>query len=97
MNDLSRRNMIHRAGYILASLCILPLVGKRANAGASCTDPSSESLRSSLHYSDTAPNAAQSCSGCGFFTAGNGGCGTCTIMSGSVSATGHCDSWSARG
>jgi hypothetical protein len=36
---------------------------------------------------------------CGFFTRDDNkpGCGACTIMSGPVDQTGHCDSWSARG
>jgi hypothetical protein len=38
---------------------------------------------------------ARVCSGCEFFSAAAGGCGTCEMFSGkAVNPGGHCDSWS---
>jgi high potential iron-sulfur protein len=75
----------------------------RAAVGA-CVNPdelsdSVQSMRDSLEYKDTAPDAKQACSGCAFFKAekkAGGACGHCEVMRGPVSATGHCVSWTKR-
>jgi len=69
----------------------------RASA-APCVNPDAgdSSLRSSLHYTESATNASQSCSGCSFFSAPQGACGQCAIFNGPTNAGGHCDSWAAR-
>jgi hypothetical protein len=97
VEKLARRDIMRRGVQILSAMSLLPLAARRANAAASCSDPSSESLRTSLHYADAAPNAAQSCSACSFFTAEpKQPCGNCAIMSDRVNPKGHCDSWSAK-
>lgn len=98
MGKLPRRDVILRGVQLASAFALLPLAAVRAKAAESCVDPSSESLRESMHYADPAPNPAEACSACGFFTAeGKSACGNCVIMSGPVSAHGHCDSWSAKG
>jgi hypothetical protein len=98
VDKLARRDIMRRGVQILAAVSLLPLAARRTNAAASCSDPSSESLRTSLHYSDAAPKPAQSCSACSFFTAeAKPACGNCAIMSDRVNPKGHCDSWSAKG
>jgi hypothetical protein len=98
MSQYSRRQVITRAAQMVAGLSMATIASKGSRAAAtSCTDAGSASLRESLHYTDAASNPAEACGACGFFTASDGGCGSCTIMSGSVSAKGHCDSWSAKG
>jgi hypothetical protein len=97
VSHFSRRDVVQRAAGVVATLALLPLAARPAKSAATCADPASESLRESLHYAEAAPNPAQSCSACGFFSAGDGGCGSCTIMSGPVNSKGHCDSWSAKG
>jgi hypothetical protein len=91
---------LRRGVEILAAFSILPVPIERAlsAAAASCSDPASESLRASLHYTDAGPNPAQACAACTFFAAPerNQSCGSCTIMSGPVNPKGHCDSWSAK-
>jgi hypothetical protein len=57
---------------------------------------SERSLRASLQYTDVSQDAAQRCSGCAFFKSSDASCGHCEMLSGLVSATGHCASWSAR-
>lgn len=96
--SLSRREVIRRVVRILPAFSLLPFAGASARAAESCGDPTSESLRSSLHYADSAQNPTQSCSACTFFTAGDAAqsCGKCVIMSGPVNPKGHCDSWTAR-
>jgi hypothetical protein len=76
-------------------------VNGRAAAAAGCTDPDNLSgadvaLRRSVDYTDFSSDDKKTCRRCGFFKAGTGGCGTCQILSGLVSAAGHCTSWSAR-
>jgi hypothetical protein len=96
MTSSVRRNLVRQGVQALSVCSVLPLFTSRSHAATSCTDPSSEALRVSLHYSDAAPNPAQACAACGFFTAAQA-CGNCTIMSGPVDPKGHCDSWSPRG
>ena len=97
MSHFSRRDVVQRAAGMVAALALVPIAARHAKAAAMCAEPASQSLRDSLHYAEATPNAAQPCSACGFFSAGDGGCGSCTIMSGPVNAHGHCDSWSAKG
>ena len=96
MNDPSRRLLLRRALQLTTALAAAPAFMRAAAAANSCVDPQSESLRSSLHYASTSPDPKQTCGACGFFTAAQGGCGNCVIMSGPVDAPGHCDSWSAK-
>ena len=96
MPDLSRRLLLRRALQLTTALAAAPVLVRAAKAADSCVDPQSESLRASLHYASVSPVAGQNCGACGFFTAAQGGCGNCVIMSGPVDATGHCDSWSAK-
>jgi hypothetical protein len=97
VEKLARRDIVRRGVQILSALSILPLAVRRANAAASCSDASSESLRASLHYTEAAPKAAQSCSVCSFFSAEpKQSCGNCAIMNDRVNPKGHCDSWSAK-
>jgi hypothetical protein len=95
MKTPTRRTVLHRGLQALSAFAVAALVTGRAGAAASCSDASSESLRASLNYKDTAPVPAQACSACVFFTAG-GKCGSCSIMSDKVDPKGHCDSWSAK-
>ena len=98
MEKPARRDLMRRGVHILAAFSILPVAAARAKAAVSCSDPSAESLRASLHYADTAPNPAQSCSACAFFTAPerSQSCGNCAIVNGPTNPKGHCDSWSAK-
>ncbi len=77
---------------------------KQAASASACVDvdsltASEHSLRESMHYVEKAPNPAESCAGCEFFTAdpGGGACGTCQMfVGGPANPTGHCDSWAAK-
>jgi hypothetical protein len=85
---------------IRLSLAVAVFNGK-TEAAASCTDPDDLSgaevaLRKSVEYTDFSSDDKKTCHGCAFFKTGTGGCGTCQIVSGLVSAAGHCTSWSAR-
>jgi hypothetical protein len=105
MRNPHRREILGRGLKLLTAVAALPLAVSRASAAAaSCTQPDSQPLRESLHYTDVAQEAAKACAGCGFFTAEAGkpdgeqkpACGNCMIFSGPVNTTGHCDSWSAK-
>jgi len=98
VDELPRRVVLRRVLQVTAALALAPRIIRSAAAAQSCVDPSSESLRSSLHYASASPTANQTCGMCGFFTRDDSkpACGNCQIMSGPVDQGGHCDSWSAR-
>ena len=99
----SRRELIAGGAQIsLAGVLAMATSGVSALAADKvCADPSKmdggqQSLRTSLHYAEVSPDAAKTCSACGFFQAGEGGCGNCMIFTGPANQRGHCDSWSAK-
>lgn len=94
MGKLLRREVILRGVRMVSALSLLPLTVKAAEQ---CVEPSSESLRESLHYQDPGADPAKHCKDCGFFSLEQAPCGNCQIMSGPVSANAHCDSWSQKG
>lgn len=74
--------------------------GAAAAAAGACVDfdalPSSQkALRQSLNFK-LASDDSRRCSGCAFFSATQGDCGTCQIFGGPTPAQGRCDSWAAR-
>lgn len=92
-----RRDLLRRGLQITSAAAAVCLLPHRARAADKCEEPASESLRSSLHYTDNAADPKQACQLCGFFSGDKPPCGNCMIMSGPVNAKGHCDSWSAKG
>jgi len=94
--DFSRRKVLETGLLLVPAVALVPSLAKAAGA---CADPS-DSLRSSLHYVEMAPDAKQTCGDCGFFEADAGNaaaCGNCKIFNGPANPKGHCDSWSAKG
>jgi hypothetical protein len=82
-----------RGVQFVSAFSLLPLVAR----ASSCVEPSSESLRDSMHYIDPSADSAKQCKDCGFFTAEKEStCGQCVIMSGPVNAPAYCDSWSEK-
>lgn len=97
MSNAGRRRALCRGLQIIAALSVGPMVVRRVVAAESCVEPASEPLRTALHYADPSPKKDQTCSACGFFTAGKKDpCGDCMIMSGAVSSKGRCDSWAPK-
>jgi hypothetical protein len=102
---LSRRSVLKRSvelplGLLLVSAGMSTLAA--AEVGGICADPSKmdagqKSTRESLHYTEGSPDAAKTCSECGFFQPTADGCGTCMIFSGPANSRGHCDSWAPKG
>jgi hypothetical protein len=95
--DAGRRSLLTFG--IRVALAVAFAHGRIAVA-ESCTDPDNLSgadlaLRKSVEYTDLSSDDKKTCRGCTFFKTGTGGCGTCQILSGRVSAAGHCTSWSA--
>ena len=99
----SRRELIAGGAQIsLTGVLAIATAGPKASAADKhCADPGKmdggqQSLRSSLHYVESFPDATKTCATCGFFQPGEGGCGNCTIFTGPANQGGHCDSWSAK-
>ncbi|WP_439102989.1 high-potential iron-sulfur protein [Congregibacter sp.] len=105
---MSRRAVLLRAlqlplaGSVLLGLSACDAGGDaREGVALVCADPDTmtsaqESVRRTLRYSEQSPDSNKACSGCAFFSAAQGGCGSCSIFDGNVvNPAGHCDSWSA--
>lgn len=97
MKSQPRRRFLRTTIELLPAMLLAPVASRNANAAETCTDHDSESLRASLHYRAVAPDLEKACSSCSFFEPEQPeGCGNCQILSGTVDATGHCDSWSEK-
>lgn len=94
--SVARRRFLALSLQLPVSFVIAPA------AFAACVDPdelpdSVLEMRESLEYTDAAKSAAEVCRGCSFFKAdATSGCGHCEVLRGSVSASGHCVSWTKR-
>lgn len=95
MEKLPRRTVLIRSAQIVSAFALAPLANRAHGAELACVEHASESLRESMNYADPSPDPAQKCGACGFFD-NKAACGYCQIMTGPVSATAHCDSWSAK-
>jgi hypothetical protein len=95
----SRRRVL---GLLAASPILVFGLSQKAKA-AECMNPETISpgesdVRKELGFKLMSPDPAKQCAGCGFFTATEGDCGTCALMSGgAVTAHSVCDSWAAKG
>jgi hypothetical protein len=94
--DEIRRRVLRCGIQLVSAAAALPLVVGRVRAAGACVNSASASMRSALEYTDPAPDPAQACINCGFFTMDKAPCGTCMLMKGPVSSTGHCHSWSDK-
>ncbi|HYM34502.1 MAG TPA: high-potential iron-sulfur protein [Steroidobacteraceae bacterium] len=66
-----------------------------------CVDPDDLSsadyqFRKYVKYTESSDTPGKACSGCTFFKPGQGNCGSCQIVGGSINANGYCTSWNAR-
>jgi hypothetical protein len=96
--DAGRRSLLRLGIWVSVAVAF---ANDTTAASADCTDPDDLSgadvaLRKSVEYTDLSTDDKKTCRGCAFFKANAGGCGTCQILSGLVSAAGHCTSWRAR-
>jgi hypothetical protein len=98
---ISRRTLLVRACRISAVSTVVLLEACSDNQSAqTCAEQQNivdNGLRTTLQYTDESDNPAQRCSGCAYFRAASAQCGECGILDASVSANGHCTSWSAKG
>jgi hypothetical protein len=90
---ICRRELLKMAAIILA---VSGAASKVLAAPCASLDGADSGLRNSLHYTESAADPSQRCSGCGFFSNPQGACGQCAIFNGAANAGGHCDSWAAR-
>jgi hypothetical protein len=100
MNDsISRRRLLTQ--IVQVSIGAAAFVSGASAAETQCVDlkkmSSDEvSARNSLHWTAKSSQPDKVCSGCNFFTATSGGCGSCMILGGPTYAGGYCDSWTAK-
>ncbi len=97
--ETARRHFLVLAG--LSPLAMLSARSASAQAAA-CYDPealplSQKNRRRSIGYTDPSTDPKKHCGACTFFTAGEGGCGTCAILTGGpVSAPAVCNSFAPK-
>jgi len=81
-----------------------PAAGFAAAAAAqgACVNPDAlasgqKAMRKSLGFVMVSDDPKRRCGGCAFYTAADGACGKCALLSGgTVPAEGRCDSWAAK-
>lgn len=103
-HNLTRRTLLARACQVPAATLFVFAAGcVDKKQAAACADPaqsndSENALRTSLRYTDHASDPTKACRGCTYFqfSGATGECGKCVILSGTVAATGHCMSWTAK-
>ena len=97
----ARRQVLGLAAASPLILLGLASASKAADPAA-CFDldtlpASQQSLRRSLNFKPQSPDPKKHCGICAFFTAADGGCGKCALLSGGpVSFNSVCDSWAAK-
>ena len=99
----SRRTVLARACQLSAAVALPLFTNAVKGKEAACVDPEQLSageisLRESVKYTDSSSASEKSCVKCAFFQASTDApkCGRCQILNGSVSAAGHCTSWSPK-
>ena len=96
----SRRRFLGLAAFV--PLAGLAARSAHASEAAACYDPATlpraqKSLRRSLGYDEKSADAKRQCRLCAFYTAAQGDCGTCQMLSGGpVNAGGVCNSFAAK-
>lgn len=101
MRELLKRAVSRRRVLLGGSTALLATIALPARS-ESCGHPDElsdgeQSMRQSLEYTEHAADENKACRGCGYFkAAATGACGQCLILNGTVSAQGHCDSWTAK-
>jgi|HubBroStandDraft_2_1064218.scaffolds.fasta_scaffold1328383_2 hypothetical protein len=80
----------------LKSMIVLPALAALTSALASAD--AAKSSQASMHYQST-PSDGKQCSGCNFFIPGSSATasGTCKVVDGSISPTGYCIAYNAKG
>lgn len=101
--DFSRRALLRpvlSAPLLLALSVLRPTSAFAQEPAHECSSQEDESMKSTLNYLDVSPSGpAQDCRNCDFWRAGEVGsvCGACTLISGTISPVGYCDSWAPIG
>lgn len=107
----SLQSIIHMKNRrdFLKGMVALPVIGFVAACKStpdynSCADvsmltPEEQQIRKTLGYVNETADAAKNCANCKLYVAPASGsvCGGCTIMKGTVSPTGFCNSWLTKG
>ncbi len=89
-----RRQFIARAALALVAGGLASAAGAQAGSPA-CPDPASlpfsqKNRRRGIGYAEPSTDPARRCELCAFYTAGQGGCGTCQLLAGPVSGGAVC-------
>ena len=104
--DAVRHLLVLSASVVMPTALLAACKGESSGGGGaaalSCADttgltPDEMKLRTDLAYADKATDPAKPCEKCSFFKAGAAGkCGSCTIVKGSINASGGCKSFAPK-
>lgn len=103
-NRLGRRAVMRRTLTVLGASALAPTLLAACGGdddALSCQDTSGLTApqiatRQGQSYTDSATNAAETCNTCNFFTAGQEGCGSCSVIQGPIHPDGYCNLWVVR-
>lgn len=93
---MSRRRLLRASLQVTVAGAVAGAMRTGLAADRCANSQMDAGLASSLHYTESGPDATKTCSACGFFQAGTSECGSCMIFSALVNPKGHCDSWSQK-
>lgn len=103
MKSISRRDLLRTTFALGAATTGLVVLGcSKKETELACTDtnglaPGDVAMRTTLGYADKTPDPAKACKGCNFFkAAGEGQCGSCTLIKGPINPGGTCKSWAPK-
>ena len=92
----TRRSLLTAALAVPAAALAIPAAAADVCVDLDALPSGQKSLRQAVNFKLVSDDPNRRCSGCAFYTAAQGDCGKCQILSGPVPAAGHCDSWAAR-
>jgi len=93
----TRRTLLRLALGVPAAAFATAAAAEGACVNLDALPSGQKAMRSSLGFKAVSEDPKRRCGGCAFYTAAEGACGKCALLSGGpVPAEGRCDSWAAR-
>ena len=94
----ARRSLLGRGLQLALGVSV---VSASARAATLCADPdelnsADRAFRKYVEYTENYSKEEQTCAHCMFFKQGQGECGSCQVVAGSINAHGNCTSFSPK-
>ncbi len=101
MTKLNRRQFLERAVVLGVGMSAGALLMGCKGGSLSCDDTTGLSMadrqtRTSMAYVEATADPAKNCANCSLYTAaGEGECGSCSVVKGPINPNGYCNVWAA--